>query len=56
MITKLKIDKDQVEMAMKKNCLDILTIIPKAEIKKIGIPYVKHMISTIKKTKEDKEK
>ena len=56
MITKLKIDEDQVDMAMEKNCLDILTITPKAEIKKKGVPCVKQVISTIEMTKEDEEK
>ena len=48
--------EDQTDMAMEKNCLDILTIIPKAEIKKKGIPYVKSVISTIEKTEEDEDK
>ena len=56
MISKDKLDmpEDQADMAIDKNCLDILTIIPKAEIKKKGIPYVKLVISMIEKIEEDK--
>ena len=56
MITKLKIDEEQVDMVMEKNCLDMLTITPKAKIKKKGMPCVKLVISAIEKTKEDEEK
>ena len=45
MISKLDMDEEQVGMAMEKNCLDILTVILKHEIKKKGIPYVKNAIS-----------
>ena len=58
MISKDKLDmpEDQADMAIEKNCLDILTIIPKAKIKKKDIPYVKSVISTIEKTEEDEDK
>ena len=56
MISKLEINSEQVEMVMEKNCLDILTVIPKHEIKEKGIPYIKHAISQMELTKEDKEK
>ena len=55
LISKLKMNEEIVDMAMEKNCLDILTIIPKAEIKKKGIPYVKSILSTIEMNEEEKQ-
>lgn len=39
-----KIDDEQIEMSMTKNCLGILTIIPQSEIKVKGIPFVRSCI------------
>ena len=53
MITKLDMDEEQVSMVIEKNCLDILTVIPKYKIKEKGIPYVKNTISQMDLTKQD---
>ena len=45
MISKLDMDEEQVGMAMEKNCLDILAVILKLEIKKKGILCAKNAIS-----------
>ena len=50
------IPQDEIDMAMQHNCLDILTIIPKDEIKSKGIPYVKNAIESIGLSADDKEK
>ena len=50
------IPQDQIDIAMSCNCLDILTIIPKDEIKSKGIPYVKNAIESIDLSVDDKEK
>ena len=41
------IPQDQIDMAMLRKYLDILTIIPKDEIKSKGISYVKNTIESI---------
>ena len=56
MIAKLDIDKEQVGMAMEKNYLDILTVIPKFKIKEKGILCAKNIISQMELTKVDSEK
>ena len=55
-MVKLEIDKEQVKCAMKKGVLDVLTVIPKSEIKSKGIPYVKSLIDELNLTKSDKQK
>ena len=40
----LKIDQEYVGHAMTKNCIDILTIIPRDEILVKGIPYVRSIL------------
>ena len=55
-ISDLEIDEEQVSMAIEKNYLDILTIIPKLETKEKGIPYTKNTVATIELIKENEEK
>ena len=52
----IRIPQDQIDMAMLRKYLDILTIIPKDEIKSKGIPYVKNAIELISLSADDKEK
>ncbi|OQR83926.1 hypothetical protein ACHHYP_14118 [Achlya hypogyna] len=42
----LRIPEDQVQRAMEPNVLDVLTVIPRLQIIKRGIPYVKSLLST----------
>ena len=56
MISKLDMDKEQVSIAMEKNCLDILAVILKLKIKKKGILYAKNAISQMELTVADSEK
>jgi len=53
---KIGIDKEQIEMAMSTNCLDVLTIIPPDEVRSKGIPYVKQAIESANLTVEDRRK
>ena len=55
-ILKLDMGEEQVGMAIEKNCLDILAVIPKHKIKKKGILYAKNTISQIELTIEDSKK
>ena len=54
-IAKLDMDKEQVSMAMEKNCLDILIVSLKHEIKEKGTSHTKNTISQIELTKGDSE-
>ena len=44
MISKLEIDKEQVSIVIEKNCLGILVVIPKHEIKEKGITCTNNAI------------
>ena len=55
-ISKLDIHKEQVHKLMEKNVIDLLTIIPKKEIKSKGIPFVKSVISKLQLDVHDKIK
>ena len=54
MISKLKMNEDQVRAAMAPNMLDTLTIIPRDEILTKGIAYVKEQLKAHVTTEEDK--
>ena len=56
MISKLDISEEQVGIAMEKNCLNILAVISKHEIKKKGIPHAKNAVFQIELTAADSEK
>lgn len=45
MLISLRIDKEQIHKAMEIGNLDLLTIIPKNEIIKYGIPYIRNNIN-----------
>ena len=45
-MTSIGIDREQIKIAMTENVLDILCIIPKSEILKKGMPYVKDAIKS----------
>ena len=40
-LKKTNIHPEQVKMAMERNCVDSLTVVPKKDIVKHGIPYLK---------------
>ena len=52
----LKIDPEQISMAMTKYVLDVLTVIPPNEILSKGIPYVKSIIEKELVKQSDKDK
>ena len=52
----LKIDGEQISMAMTKFVLDVLTVIPPNEILSKGIPYVKSIIEKELVKQSDKDK
>ena len=52
----LKIDQEQISMAMTTYVLDVLTVIPSNEIRSKGIPYVKSIIDKELKTNDEKDK
>ena len=52
----LKIDSDQISMAMTTFVLDVLTVIPPNEIRSKGIPYVKSIIDEELISKDEKDK
>lgn len=51
-----KIEDGQVSHAMRKNVLDLLTIIPKDEITEYGIPYVRSILDPLCETEKELEK
>ena len=51
----LKMETKQIKLAMTRNVLDILTIIPRDEILSKGIPYVRDIIDAEVKTKKDRQ-
>ena len=51
-LKKTHIHTEQVKMAMESNCIDLLTIVPKKEIVKCGIPYLKMVIKSMPDFKE----
>ena len=53
---KISIHKDQIEIAMSHNCLDILTTIPKDEIICKSILCTKEVIKSISLSDVDKDK
>ena len=46
-LKKSNIHPEQVLMAMEPNCIDFLTIVPKKEIIKFGIPHLKMVIKSM---------
>ena len=52
-LSQSRIPKHEVEQAMTRNVIDILTIIPRKEILKKGIPYVRSIIQESNKAKWD---
>ena len=51
-----KIEDEQVGHAMRKNILDLLTILPRDEITEYGIPYVRSILDDLCKTDKELEK
>ena len=52
----LKIDDEYISMAMTKNVIDVLTVIPRNEVVRKGIPYVKSILDKEVDTDDDREK
>ena len=52
----LKINNDSISMATRKHVIDVLTVIPRNEIIRKGIPYVKYILDEEVDTDEDRER